>query len=117
MAAVSVFVDDAIRGDLPLVCAKTGAPADLLARIRKPVGGGMGGLWLLALIGPMGLYATKRGERPLIRAAGGVFHSTPQWRRTLSLKLSKLRRPWATRTTFFTTRFTASVGPLEAPVV
>lgn len=31
------------------------------------------------------LYATKRGERPLIRAAGGVCHSTPQWRRTLSL--------------------------------
>ena len=24
------------------------------------------------------LYATKRGERPLIRAAGGVCHSTPQ---------------------------------------
>ncbi len=25
----------------------------------------------------MRLYATKRGERPLIRAAGGVCHSTP----------------------------------------
>jgi transcriptional regulator with XRE-family HTH domain len=63
-----------------------------------------------------GLYATKRGERPLIRAAGRVCHSTPQWRRTLSLKLSKLRKPWATRRTFLTRRFTASVGPFEAPV-
>jgi putative transposase len=26
-----------------------------------------------------GLYATKRGWRPLIRATGGVCHSTPQW--------------------------------------
>jgi hypothetical protein len=25
------------------------------------------------------LYATKRGWRPLIRATGGVCHSTPQW--------------------------------------
>jgi hypothetical protein len=27
----------------------------------------------------IGLYATKRGWRPLIRATGGVCHWTPQW--------------------------------------
>jgi hypothetical protein len=41
VTAVDVFVDDAIRGDLPLVCAKTGEPADLLIRMRQPVGGGI----------------------------------------------------------------------------
>lgn len=58
MTAVSVFVDDAIRGDLPLVCAKTGQPADLLIRIRQPVGGGIPGwVWLLVLLGPLGIGA------------------------------------------------------------
>lgn len=57
MAAVSVFVDDAIRGRLPLVCAKTGEPADLVIRMRQPVGRdqGLGNpLWLLMLLGPPG---------------------------------------------------------------
>lgn len=56
MAAVSVFVDDAVRGDLPLVCAKTGEPADLVIRMRQPVGGGLPPLaWLLLLLGPLGV--------------------------------------------------------------
>jgi hypothetical protein len=56
MAAVSVFVDDAIRGDLPLVCAKTGEPADVLIRMCQPVGGGLpAAAWLLLLLGPMGI--------------------------------------------------------------
>lgn len=58
MAAVSVFVDDAIRGDLPLVCVKTGEPADLMIRMRHAVGGGMPALaWLLILLGPPGWLA------------------------------------------------------------
>ena len=58
MAAVSVFVDDAIRGTLPLVCAKTGEPADLVIRMRQPVGGGLPPVaWLLLLLGPMGIVA------------------------------------------------------------
>jgi hypothetical protein len=75
MAAVSVFVDDAILGRLPLVCAKTGEPADLLIRIRQPVGGrlspllllllvlgpfGIGALLLMALFGPAPEYLTVR---------------------------------------------------------
>jgi hypothetical protein len=56
MAAVSVFVDDAIRGDLPRVCAKTGAPTDLVIRMRQPVGGGLPAVaWLALLLGPMGI--------------------------------------------------------------
>lgn len=58
MAAVSVFVDDAIRGDLPLVCAKTGEPTDLIVRMRQPVGGGLPpAAWLLLLLGPLGIVA------------------------------------------------------------
>ena len=58
MAAMSVFVDDAIRGDLPLVCAKTGAPADLKVRVRQPVGGGIPfWAWFLLFLGPLGIVA------------------------------------------------------------
>lgn len=58
MAAVSVFVDDAIRGRLPLVCAKTGEPADLVIRIRQPVGGGIPAwAWVLLFLGPLGVVA------------------------------------------------------------
>ena len=56
MAAVSVFVDDAIRGTLPLVCAKTGEPADLVIRMRQAVGGGFPvAAWFLLLLGPLGI--------------------------------------------------------------
>ncbi|MDQ3640357.1 MAG: hypothetical protein M3450_02510 [Actinomycetota bacterium] len=58
MAAVSVFVDDAVRGRLPLVCAKTGEPADLVIRIQKPIGSGVfGAAWLLVFLGPPGWAA------------------------------------------------------------
>jgi hypothetical protein len=58
MAAVTVFVDDAIRGELPLVCAKTGAPADLKVRVRQSVGGGIPGVvWFLLFLGPLGIVA------------------------------------------------------------
>lgn len=55
MAAVTVFVDDAIRGDLPDVCVKTGRRADITVTRRHPVGGGgLGAAWLLVLLGPPG---------------------------------------------------------------
>ena len=54
MAAVSVFVDDAIRGDLPLICAKTGEPADIVVRMRQPVGGMPRIVWLLVVLGAVG---------------------------------------------------------------
>jgi hypothetical protein len=54
MAAVSVFVDDSIRGELPAVCVKTGEPAELFVRSSHAVGGGLGLFWLLVLLGPPG---------------------------------------------------------------
>ena len=56
MSAVTVFVDDAVWGRLPMVCAKTGEPADLVIRMRHPVGNGGSVLpLLLLLLGPFGL--------------------------------------------------------------
>jgi hypothetical protein len=57
VAAVTVFVDDAVRGDLPSVCVRTGAPATTRVTVDAPVGGGLGLLWLLVLAGPLGLLA------------------------------------------------------------
>jgi hypothetical protein len=59
MAAVSVFVDDAILRRLPLVCAKTGKPTDQVIRMQRPVAGGISGwaLVLLLFLGPIGLVA------------------------------------------------------------
>jgi hypothetical protein len=56
MAAVRVFVDEAIQGDLPLVCARSGAPADVLVQVRHPVGVGFPpAAWLLVFLGPIGI--------------------------------------------------------------
>jgi hypothetical protein len=56
MAAVTVFVDDAVLGRLPYLCVKTGAPAEGLLTIHTPVRGqtGLGVWWLLLLAGPLG---------------------------------------------------------------
>ncbi len=56
MATATVFVDDAVLGRLPPVCAKTGVEtADHLV-VTVPVGGsdGFGLAWLLVLAGPIG---------------------------------------------------------------
>ena len=58
MASVTVFVDEAVRGDLPPVCAKTGVetPDHLVATVA--VGGsGLGAAWLLIFLGPVGWLA------------------------------------------------------------
>ena len=58
VTAVSVFVDDAVRGKLPLVCAKTARPADLVIRMQSPVRGRLSPAWLLLLfLGPPGWLA------------------------------------------------------------
>ena len=52
MAAVRVL------GNLPLVCAKTGEPADFLVTVRKTVGGGIPPwVWFLLFLGPVGIAA------------------------------------------------------------
>ena len=57
MTAVSVFVDDAVLGELPPVCVKTGNPADMVLASTRPVGGLGGAWWLLLLLGPAGFVA------------------------------------------------------------
>jgi hypothetical protein len=59
MAAVTVFVDDAVLGRFPYLCVKTGAPAEGLLTVHTPVGADtrLGVWWLLVLAGPPGWLA------------------------------------------------------------
>ncbi|HEY3833530.1 MAG TPA: hypothetical protein VGO03_14625 [Acidimicrobiia bacterium] len=50
MASVEIFVDDAVRGNPPFVCAKTGQPADGLQRIEQKIGGPSALLALLVFV-------------------------------------------------------------------
>ncbi len=71
MVEVTVFVDDAVRGTLPDVCAKDGVTARGRFRVTREVGRSnrVGIAWLLVLVGPLGwlalLYMLTRdsGER------------------------------------------------------
>ena len=56
MAAVTVFVDDAVLGRLPPVCVKDGIWTDDHLTFTQDVGGrtGLGVAWLLVLAGPLG---------------------------------------------------------------
>jgi hypothetical protein len=53
MASVEVFVDDAVRGRLPRVCAKTGVATTGHFRVEQSRGG-VGFSWLLVFLGPIG---------------------------------------------------------------
>jgi len=59
MASVTVFVDEAVRGDLPPVCAKTGAETvdHLVSTVPVAGSGGLGAAWLLIILGPVGWFA------------------------------------------------------------
>jgi hypothetical protein len=59
VAAVTVFVDDAVLGRFPYLCVKTGAPAEGLLTVHTRVGAEtrLGVLWLLVLAGPPGWLA------------------------------------------------------------
>jgi hypothetical protein len=56
MAAVTVFVDDAVLGRLPPVCVKDGTWTNDRLTFTQDVGGrtGLGVAWLLVLAGPLG---------------------------------------------------------------
>jgi hypothetical protein len=49
MASVEVFVDDAVRGRLPNVCAKSGRAAEGRLRVVQPYGG-LGAGWLFVFV-------------------------------------------------------------------
>ena len=75
MASAMVFVDDAVLGHLPPVCAKTGEATTDHLILTVPVGGseGLGIAWLLLLAGPLGwlglvvLQLTRRSETLTVR--------------------------------------------------
>jgi hypothetical protein len=54
MAAVTVFVDDAVRGNMPKVCARTGVPTSKRLTIHQDLTGGLGAAWVLVFFGPLG---------------------------------------------------------------
>lgn len=56
---VTVFVDDAVLGALPPVCARDGVSTTSQLHHRQPVGDGarLGAAWLLVLAGPLGWIA------------------------------------------------------------
>ena len=56
MASVTVFVDDAVLGDLPPVCVIDGVMTDDVLTFSQQMGdrSGLGVAWLLLLIGPLG---------------------------------------------------------------
>ncbi len=71
MADVQVFVDDAVRGTLPEVCAKDGVPTSDQLRFSDEIGNPtpLGLTWLLILAGPLGwlgivVISFMRGGRP-----------------------------------------------------
>jgi hypothetical protein len=70
VATTRVFVDDAVRGDLPDLCVKDGVPAGggRLTLTEEVTGRGLGLWWLLVFLGPIGwialvvVAAGSRGE-------------------------------------------------------
>jgi hypothetical protein len=54
MSSTLVFIDDAVQGRLPAVCAKTGVPARRVLRLESDLTGGLGPLWILLFFGPLG---------------------------------------------------------------
>src|ERR1700724_578944 len=76
MDDITVFVDDAVLGRLPPVCIKHGdATNDTVVQTEAVGSSGLGILWLLLLIGPIGWIAafilsmtsSPRGERLTVR--------------------------------------------------
>lgn len=59
MAEVTVFVDDAVLGRLPEVCARDGVATTSSMRTRRTIGStaDLGVLWLLIFAGPLGWLA------------------------------------------------------------
>lgn len=77
MASVTVFVDEAVGGDLPPVCAKTGAETvdHLVSTVAVAGSGGLGAAWLLIFLGPVGWFALF--VLALVRADGTLTVRLP----------------------------------------
>lgn len=79
VAEVTVFVDDAVLGRLPPVCARDGVEATCRMRFTEEVGRSsrLGIMWILLLLGPVGWIAFlllapgDRGEQLTVRIPYG----------------------------------------------
>jgi hypothetical protein len=96
MSQVTVFVDDAVRGRLPGVCAKDGVPTSDSMTVRCEVGdrAGLGVAWVLLLLGPLGwigllLIAVSRSGRAVVLVTRVPF-SAPAYGRLRAAR--RLRR-------------------------
>ena len=91
MASVEIFVDDAVQGNLPFVCAKTGGPADGLQRIEQKIGGPsalvallvfvpvVGWIVLLAVLALSTGRATLTVRLPISRQSLAIQHLWRRW--------------------------------------
>jgi hypothetical protein len=92
VGAINVFVDDAVSGRLPAVCARTGSPAESVERIDERIGGPSPLVWLLLVLGPLGIvlivlaYAVSRRETLTVR----LPVSAAAWQRELALRKVEL---------------------------
>ena len=97
MAEVTVFVDDAVLGRLPSVCVKDGTYTDDHLTLRQELGGGsgLGILWLLILVGPVGWIALV--VISYSRGSGGMLTVRLPFSQVAYERLVKSRRerwPW-----------------------
>ena len=79
MSTVTLFVDDAVQGHVPMVCVVTGAPADGIHRVEQSVGP-PAWVFVLLLLGPIGWIALDRppGVGP-VRSRSGSRRPRPRW--------------------------------------
>lgn len=121
-----VFVDDAVRGTLPDVCAKDGVPTADRIVVREELGdrAGLGVAWLLLLLGPIGwlgllLIAFSRGARGEVLTVR-VPMSEPAYARLQSARRMQrvgLAVAVAAFVVWFVTTAGADLGDLEGRMV
>ena len=97
MADVLVFVDDAVRGTLPGICAKDGVPTSDGLTLRTELGdrAGMGVAWLLLFAGPLGwlallLISASRGGRREVLSVQVPMSEPAYQRRRAAQRLQNL---------------------------
>jgi hypothetical protein len=97
VADVTVFVDDAVLGRLPSVCAKDGTYTDDRLTVSQELGGssGLGITWLLFLVGPVGWLVLI--VMSSMRRSGGMLTVTLSFSQAAYERLVRHRRkrwPW-----------------------
>jgi hypothetical protein len=116
VADVTVFVDDAVLGRLPSVCAKDGTYTDDRLTVSQELGGssGLGIAWLLFLVGPVGWLVLI--VMSSMRRSAGMLTVTLPFSQAAYERLVRYRRerwPWgiiAIVVGFVTVDYLVSIG-------